>query len=85
MESATPFIIHSIIHAQTTSGVVTPFGCVTPPTQYGCLILFERWHQLFSGTDLTQAFISNKPLSKAQRRLVADTAHEWRQRLIDIS
>ena len=47
--------------------------------------VIERWHQLFSGTDLTHAFISNKPLSKAQRRLVADTAHEWRQRLIDIS
>ncbi len=47
--------------------------------------VIERWHQLFSGTDLTQAFINNQPLSKTQRKLVSDRAHEWRQRLIDIS
>ncbi len=45
----------------------------------------ERWHQLFSGTLISQAFLADKPLQKSQREALEQQAAVWRERLTSIS
>ncbi len=45
----------------------------------------ERWHQLFAGTLISQAFLSDKPLHEAQETELSRQAEVWRKRLMSIS
>ncbi|WP_456446865.1 transposase [Thiolapillus sp.] len=45
----------------------------------------ERWHRLFAGTLISQAFLSGKSLHEAQRAELAQQAEVWRERLTSIS
>ncbi len=47
--------------------------------------ILARWHQVFKGTFLTQAFIQGKPLSEPELTTVKETAQIYKQRLLDIS
>ncbi|MFO7593865.1 MAG: transposase [Pseudomonadota bacterium] len=47
--------------------------------------VIERWHELFSGTPLTQRFLAGDSLLKQELKLVAKLAGQWRERLMDIS
>lgn len=44
-----------------------------------------RWQKLFKGTELTQKFIANETLSKAEMEAVTAKLEEWRHHLSDIS
>ena len=45
----------------------------------------ERWHQLFNGTLISQAFLSGKPLHEAQEAELSRQVEVWRERLMSIS
>ena len=47
--------------------------------------VLERWHQLFKGTLLTQQYMRGDVLIEPLQKIVNDTAHVYRQRLMDIS
>lgn len=49
------------------------------------LEVVERWHQLFSGTILTQRYQRGEALDGAECQAVDDTVRVWRERLCDIS
>jgi hypothetical protein len=44
-----------------------------------------RWHQLFKGTVLTQRYLANSELLKAEREAVELLIGKWRERLMSIS
>ncbi len=47
--------------------------------------VIERWHQLYSGNFLTQAYLAGKDLYEEQLKVISETATEWRERLMSIS
>lgn len=49
------------------------------------LEVVERWHQLFSGTSLSQQFELGGQLNKSQLESLNNDISKWRQRLTDIS
>jgi len=44
-----------------------------------------RWHKLFKGTLMTQQYYRGEKLNKPMQRVLEETAHIYRQRLMDIS
>ena len=49
------------------------------------LEVVERWHRLFSGSLLSQRFLSSEPLSTAERKVLDEQIACWRSRLMSIS
>jgi len=47
--------------------------------------VIDQWHQLFSGTLMSQRFSQGEELSTAQQRLLNKHVEEWRLRLMNIS
>ncbi|MEJ1416495.1 MAG: transposase, partial [Candidatus Sedimenticola sp. (ex Thyasira tokunagai)] len=47
--------------------------------------IIERWHGLFSGTLLSQRFLANEPMCRAELALVEELAESWRERLCSVS
>ena len=47
--------------------------------------VIERWHRLFSGTPLSQTFITGAALDKTQTHHLNKDIALWRQRLMDVS
>ncbi|MEP4730678.1 MULTISPECIES: hypothetical protein [Pseudomonadota] len=47
--------------------------------------VIERWHQLYSGNFLTQAYLVGKDLYEEQLKVISETATIWRERLMSIS
>ncbi|WP_408034013.1 transposase [Teredinibacter purpureus] len=45
----------------------------------------KRWHTLYKGTPLTQAFVKGGPLDDAQRQAVKEKLDQWRLELASIS
>jgi len=45
----------------------------------------QRWHRLFKGTLLTQAYLQGKPLDNAQQQVVDEKIAEWRLKLGSVS
>jgi REP element-mobilizing transposase RayT len=45
----------------------------------------ERWHDLFSGTPLSQRYLRGDRLSSAEIGCVEEIAEQWRERLMSIS
>ena len=45
----------------------------------------ERWHQLFSGTKLSQCFVAGVTLDKTEKLILNKDIALWRTRLMDIS
>ena len=45
----------------------------------------QRWHQLYSGTLLSQKFERGEALSDSQQAMLNERIEEWRERLISIS
>lgn len=52
---------------------------------WDCATVIERWHQLFSGTALSQRFERGEALDKAERQALDELVTLWRERLCDIS
>jgi len=49
------------------------------------LDVVNRWHRLFNGSLLSQAFIDGQTLSDTQWRILSKDIKRWRERLTDIS
>ena len=47
--------------------------------------VLTRWHQVFSGNELSQAFVKGESLTPAQYSALNDSIETWRSRLTDIS
>ncbi|MCW8949082.1 MAG: transposase [Sedimenticola sp.] len=47
--------------------------------------VIEHWHALFNGTPLSQRFLNNEPLSKAEFLLIQECVECWRERLQSVS
>ncbi|MCW8944469.1 MAG: transposase [Sedimenticola sp.] len=47
--------------------------------------VIERWHELFSGTLLSQRFLDQDPLSQEEREHVKTLVETWRERLQSVS
>jgi len=47
--------------------------------------VIQQWHQLFSGNLLSQRFLRNEKLGKAELIVLGKSVEEWRKRLMDIS
>ena len=47
--------------------------------------VIERWHRLYTGNFLTQAYVAGKDLYEEQLKVVAELAAEWRERLMSVS
>jgi len=47
--------------------------------------VIARWHQLYKGTFISQAYVKNEILHKSQMKLLKETVVHWRKKLIDIS
>ena len=52
---------------------------------WGKIDVVDRWHQLFSGNALSQAYMRGSTLTKAERRQLDKDISLWWQRLMDIS
>ena len=44
-----------------------------------------RWHQLFSGNDLSRRYLKQEVLSPSEEKRLLEQAEDWRSRLIDLS
>jgi len=47
--------------------------------------VIERWHRLFRGSLLSQRYLRNEPLSKAELIVLNQQVELWRDRLMSIS
>lgn len=47
--------------------------------------IVTRWHQLFSGTSLSQKYLSGQSLFEAEHEKLKEQAETWRERLTSIS
>lgn len=47
--------------------------------------VIERWHKLYNGNFLTQAYLAGKDLYEEQLKVISELAAEWRERLMSIS
>ena len=47
--------------------------------------VITRWHQLYKGTFISQAYANNKPLLKSQITSLTNTVSIWRERLMSLS
>jgi len=45
----------------------------------------ERWHQLFSGTELSERYLREEPLLEVEQQQLEDLAEIWRERLTSVS
>jgi len=45
----------------------------------------DRWHKLFTGNLLSQRLVHGEAMSQAELKLLDQTVHLWRERLMDIS
>ena len=47
--------------------------------------VIERWHQLFTGNDVSCRFIKGEPITAVEETNLNHKINQWRERLIDIS
>ena len=47
--------------------------------------VIERWHRLFSGSELSRRYRRGEPLDQVEQHALAEKVAEWRQRLVSIS
>ena len=52
---------------------------------WSCQEVVERWHRLYQGKPISQRFLKQEALDKAQLQQVQELAEVWRERLMDIS
>jgi len=45
----------------------------------------ERWHQLFSGTELSERYLREESLLEVEQQQLEDLAETWRERLTSVS
>ena len=47
--------------------------------------VITRWHKLYKGSFISQAYVKNESLQQSQMKLLKETVSSWRKRLMDIS
>jgi len=47
--------------------------------------VITRWHKLYKGTFISQAYVKNETLQPSQMKLLKETVSTWRKRLMEIS
>ena len=65
---------HVVLHVDRKQGLA-----------WGDAEVIERWHQLFTGSLLSQRASRGEPLDQAEQQALAEQVTEWRHRLISIS